>query len=223
MRSFSDHEKRVLDQICRVDPAELITISRFISDQIFTVNSGMALAFLSGRGEAILYLKGSVEDASNRQRIVEFLELVSLIEYLRSERYIHSIYFEAASQLFMMGEGFDKVSKNQSGDIVLNDEGLHIKPADPGWIFNSQGEKEYQGLILRKNESSIFDVISKFVSSPLVPTQELKEFVNNAYKTKEDLRYAQSKRYTRWALGVAILFGIVSTFIGIVPLLEGCG
>jgi len=223
MRSFSDYEKRVLDQVCRVDPTELITISKFISDQVFTVNSGLALAFLPGRGEAVLYLKGTIEDASNRQRMVEFLELISLIEYLRSERYIHNIHFTADAQLFIMGEGFCDISQNNRGDIVLNEEGHHIKPADAGWIYNSQGDKEFQGVILKKDESSIYTVISNFISSPLVPTQELKDFVDNGYKTKEDVRYAQSKRYTRWALGIAIFFGVVSTLIGIVSLLTRCG
>ena len=222
MRSFSEYEKRVLDQLCRVDPTELITISKFISDQIFTINSGLALAFLPSRGEAVLYLKGTIEDPSNRQRMVEFLELISLIEYLRSERYIHSIHFAATAQLFIMGEGFDEISQNDQGDIVLNKLGHHIKPADAGWIYNAQGGKEYQGLILKKSESSVYDVISNFVSSPLVPTQELKEFVDNKYQTREGLRYAQSKRYTRLALGVAIFFGVVSTLIGIMPLWAGC-
>lgn len=216
MRSFSDYEKRVLDQLCRVDPTELITISKFISDQIFTINSGIALAFLPSRGEAVLYLKGTIENASNRHRMMEFLELISLIEYLRSERYIHSIHFAATAQLSLLG--FDDISQNERGDIVLNKLGLHIKPADAGWIYNAQGGKEYQGLILKKSESSIYDVISNFVASPLVPTQELKEFVDNKYRTKEDLRYAQSKRYTRLALGLAIFFGVVSTLIGIMQL-----
>lgn len=222
MRSFSDYEKRVLDQICRVDPMELITMSKFISNQIFTVNSGLALAFLPSRGEAVLYLKGTIRDASNRQRMLEFLELISLIEYLRSERYIHSIHLTATAQLYIMGEGFDDISNNDRGDIVLNKLGHHIKPADAGWIYNSQGVKEYQGLIFRKNESSVYDVVSNFVSSPLVATQELQDFVNSGHKTREDVRYEQSKLYTRWALGVAILFGIVSTFIGVISLVTGC-
>lgn len=218
MRSFSEYEKRVLEELCRVDPTQLITISKFISDQIFTINSGLALAFLPGRGEAVLYLKGTIEDPSNRQQMLEFLELISLIEYLRSERYIHSIHFATTAQLLIMGEGFDDILQNDRGDIVLNSLGHHIKPADAGWIYNAEGFKEYQGLILKKNESSVYDVISNFVSSPLVPTQELKEFVDNKYQTREDLRYAQSKFYTRLALGVAIFFGVVSTLIGIMPL-----
>jgi len=223
MRSFSDYEKRVLDQLCRVDPTELVTISKFISDQIFTRQSDLVLAFLPQRGEAILYMKGSIEDASNRQRMVDFLEVIALIEYLRSERYIHNIHFTATAQLFIMGEGFNDLSKNDQGDIVLDNQGHHIKPDDAGWIYNSNDGREYQGLIFKKNESSLFDVIGSFVSSPLVPTQELRDFVDNGYKTKEDLRYVQSKRYTKWALGVAILFGVVSTFIGILSLLTGCG
>jgi hypothetical protein len=223
MRNFSDYERRVLDKLCRVDPTELITISKFISDQIFTLNSGLVLAFLPERGEAILYLKGSLEDASNRQRMVEFLDLISLIEYLRSERYIHNIHFAATAGLFIMGEGISDPSQNDEGDVVLNKQGHHIKPADAGWIYNADDYREYQGLILKKNESSLFDVIGSFVSSPLVPTQELMDFVDNGYKTTEDLRYAQSKLYTKIALSVAIFFGLVSTFIGISSLFKGCG
>jgi len=221
MRNFSDYEKAVLDKISRVDPADLITISKFLSDQIFTANSGMALVFIPERGEAILYLKGSTRDESNRQRMAEFLELVSLIDYLKSERYIHSIHFNAAAGLFVMGESFRNISQNNRGEIVLDDQGNHIKPSDAGWIYNSNDEREYQGLVLKKDESSLFNAISGF-ASPLAPSQELRDFVDNGYQTKEDLRYMQSKRYTKWALGVAILFGVVSTLLGLLPLLMGC-
>lgn len=221
MRNFSGYEKAVLHKISQVDPADLITISKFLSDQIFTANSGMALVFIPERGEAILYLKGTIEDESNRQRMAEFLELVSLIEYLKSERYIHSIHFAAAAGLFVMGESFRNISLNKRGEIILDDQGNHIKPSDAGWIYNSNDEREYQGLVLKKDESSLFTAISDF-ASPLAPSQELRDFVENGYQTKEDLRYMQSKRYTKWALGVAILFGVVSTLLGLLPLLMRC-
>jgi|LFRM01.1.fsa_nt_gb hypothetical protein len=221
MRNFSGYEKAILDKVSQVDPADLITISKFLSDQIFTANSGMALVFIPERGKAILYLKGSIRDEPNRQKMAEFLELVSLIEYLKSERYIHSIHFAATAGLFVMGESFRNISQNERGEIVLDGQGNHIKPSDACWIYNSNNEREYEGLVLNKDESSLFTAISGF-ASPLAPSQELRDFVGNGYKTKEDLRYMQSKRYTKWALGVAILFGVVSTLLGLLPLLMGC-
>ncbi len=222
MRNFNDYEKSILDKLSQVDPEDLITISRFISDSVFTVESGLALVFIPARGEALLYLKGTLEDAINRKRMVQFIELVSLIEYLRSERYLHKIDSAAGAEFFIIGEEFDDISQNAGGDIVLNNSGLHIKPSDAGWIYNSEGGREYQGLIFKKNDSSLYEVISSFISSPLVPAQELKDFVNNKYRTKEDIRYSQSSFYTWLAIGIAIIFGVISTVIGVAPLISGC-
>lgn len=222
MRSFSDYEKSVLKKLCQVDPVDLITISKFISDNVFTVESGLGLVFLPSRGEAILYLKGSLKDDANRKRMVQFIELVSLIEYLRSERYLHKIDSAAGAEFFIIGEGFDGVSQNSEGDIILNKYGLHIKPSDAGWICNSEGGREYQGLVFKKSESSLYDVISKFISSPMVPSQELMDYVKNEYRTKGDVQYSQSRLYTRIGIGIAIFFGVISTAIGITPLLSVC-
>lgn len=48
MRSFNGYEKSILNKLCQVDPFDLITISRFISDNVFTVESGMALGVIKG-------------------------------------------------------------------------------------------------------------------------------------------------------------------------------
>ncbi|MDZ7843052.1 MAG: hypothetical protein U5R46_19875 [Gammaproteobacteria bacterium] len=215
---MSDYEKKVLKHLSGVDPTELITVSKFISDELFSIDSGLALAFLPKQEVAILYLRGKKEESSNRQRLAEILELLSLIEYLRAERYIHSIRFSAKESLFIMCKDFDDISQNRESEIVLNKAGYHIKPTDPGWIYDSHGTKQFEGLVFKKHESSIYDVVSSFVSSPLVPTPELKEFVANGYRTKEEMRYARSIFYTRVALGVAIFFGAISTFIGLLSL-----
>lgn len=215
MRDLSEYEKSVVKKISEINPVDLVTISKFISDTLFSIESGVALVFLPDRGEALLYLKGKKEDVINRKRMVEFLELLSLIDYLRTERYIHSITFSASSHFFVMCKDFDTVSQDKKNNIILNKEGYYIDLKNPNWIFNSDGSREFEGLLFTKEQSSIYQILENIISSPLAPTQELKGFVSNNFKTKEELKHSQTMLYTKIALGVAILFGIVNIIIGL--------
>ena len=93
MRNFNEYEKDIINRISKINPIDMITISKFIQEELFSINSGLALAFLPSQKVAILYLKGKKEDDINRQRMIEFFELISLIDYLRTERYIHIYNF----------------------------------------------------------------------------------------------------------------------------------
>ena len=215
MRDLSEYEKSVIKKISEISPLDLVTISGFISEQLFSIESGMALVFLPDRGEALLYLRGKKEDEINRQRMAEFLELLSLIDYLRTERYIHSLIFSASAPFFVMCKDFDSVSQDENNNIILNKDGYYIDPKNPSWIFSADGSKEFEGLLFTKEQSSIYQILENIISSPLAPTQELKGFVSNNFKTKEELKHSQAMLYTRIALGVAIFFGVISTIIGL--------
>ena len=211
MRNLSEYEKTVIKKISEVNPVDMITISRFISETLFSIESGLALVFMPDRREALLYLKGKKEDEINRQRMAEFFELLSLIDYLRVERYIHSITFSTSGQLIVICKDFDHISQDKNNNIILDKKGHYIAPNNPSWILNADGAREFEGLLFTKEQSSIYEILDTIINSPLIPTQELKGFVANNFKTKEEIKHAQAMLYTKIALGIAILFGVIST------------
>jgi len=193
MRDLSEYEKSVIRKISEINPVDMITISKFISDTLFSIESGMALVFLPDRGEALLYLRGKKEDAINRQRMAEFLELLSLIDYLRVERYIHSITFSTSAQLFVICKDFDSVSQGENHIIILNKNGYHIDPKNPSWLLGADGSREFEGLLFTKEQSSIYQILENIINSPLVPTQELNPSSTNYSKKCAKLSKKQGK------------------------------
>ena len=67
----------------------------------------------------------------------------------------------------------------------------------------------YEGVDL---QSSIFDQVVNNLMGLLFVSEELKEFVKNKYKSKDDIRYEQGQIATWIGIGLALAFGILGLF-----------
>ena len=214
MREFNTREKKIIKNISIIKAGELRTFSNFLQENCFSLKDGTVFIFLPSQQIAILYIKSSFNDSEVRKKISEFLELISLTEYLRSERYIYSFQFACAQGLNVMCKDFNKISQTPNKDINLN-ANYHIKPSDAGNIYDKNNAIKFKGFSFKKGESSIYDIMEKNLTSPFSPTEELKQFVKQGFKDNAQIKHEQTLFYSKLAIGVAFIFSFISIVISI--------
>jgi len=221
MREFNSREKSIIKKIASIAIGDLRTFSSFLQEDVFSVQNGTAFIFLPEKEIAIFYIKKSLNDSDTRMKISEFLELISLTEYLRKERYIHSFQFGHAKGLNVMCKEFDNIHENVNKEICLNSIGHHIKPSDAGNIYDANNDVVFKGFAFAKNESSIYDIMENNLTSPFSPTEELKQFVKQGFKDSAQIKHEQTLFYSKIAIGVAVFFSLVSLLVNLLSVLFG--
>ena len=91
MRKFNDREKDIIKKLSEISFSDTEYFSHFLKTKYFTQNSNKALHILSRENKALLYVKEAIYDDNKlrKKELGEFLELISLIIYLRENRYIN--------------------------------------------------------------------------------------------------------------------------------------
>jgi len=185
-----------------------------LQSKYFKDITSSALFLFPKKKQVILFIpKVKFDDIEIRKRVmIEFMEFLSLIYYLKDERYINIIPNENVydSELHIMRKEFDKPSiDSKTQNIILNNIGDYINPKSAHLIRNSKEEVIYEGVDL---QSSIFDQVVNNLMGLLFVSEELKEFVKNKYKSKDDIRYEQGQIATWIGIGLALAFGILGLF-----------
>ena len=147
-----------------------------------------------------------------KEELRDFIEIVSLVENLKADRYINLIPNPEAqnSSMHIMHESFNKPTQDsESSNIILNEEGMHLKYPDVSKIYNSNNEIEFEGV---KLEEHTHNLIMNNLMGLLFVSQELKDFVKNGFKSKEDIRYRNSHKATWFGLILALTFGLFGIY-----------
>jgi len=216
MREFSNREKCTIEKIASIEVGDLRTFANFLQEDVFSIQNGTAFLFLPEKDIAIFYIKASLSESEKKVKISEFLELISLVEYLRLERYIHSFKFGHAEGLNVMCKEFRSIAQNSAGDITLDEIGHHIKPSNPGNIYDANNQIVFTGFAFKKDESSIYDIMENTLSAPFSPTEELKQFVNHDFKDGAQIKHDQTLFYSKIAIGVAVFFSLISLLVNLI-------
>ena len=140
------------------------------------------------------------------EKLYSFFELISLIEDLKNERYMHDFYFYDERRSLVCG-GCSEIDIKDNNILRLksNEKEYFIYPEDLGSIYNCSGEKQEQFscISIFEGESNLYDSIARIINTIVMPTQALKEFVNNDYKSPEDLKHDEIVKYSE--LGVVLV------------------
>lgn len=193
---------------------KLELFSFHLQHKYFKDLTNSALFLFPKRKEVILYIpKVDFDNLDKRKNIMmEFMEFLSLINFLKEERYINIIPNEdvSLSELHIMRKDFDNPKIEESTQkIFLNDNGDYLDPKQAHLIFNNDSEIIFEGV---KLQQLIFEQVSENCMGLLFVTEELKEFVKNKYLSKEDLRYKRGQIATWIGISLALIFGIFGLF-----------
>ncbi|WP_159023275.1 hypothetical protein [Formosa sp. L2A11] len=214
MRTFNEREKEVLKMLYNISNDKLELFSFHLQHKYFKDLTNSALFLFPKREEVILYIpKVHFDDLEKRKSIMmEFMEFLSLISFLKEERFINIIPNEdvGKSELHIMRKDFNNPKIEQSTqNIILNENGDYIDTKQAHLILDSDSEIIFEGVGLQK---LIYNQVTENCMGLLFVSEELKEFVRNKYMSKEDLRYKRSQIATWIGISLAIIFGILGLF-----------
>lgn len=146
-------------------------------------------------------------------------DIIVLLQYLESNQYIGVFQLNLLKDNQIFNRKKYEVEKDDKGNIRIWKKDtckLNIK------IPNDKGKgKEYTCKLpvatsILKENTTAPEQIKRYANSSFHTTQNLRDFVDNGFQTKEDLQYTKTRRqtwiaiWTSFATGVG---GIIATFL----------
>jgi len=211
MRAFNKREKDILNMLYNISNDKLEFFSYHLQHKYFKDLNDSALFIFPKREEIYLYIpKARFDNIEERKgAMTELMEFITLINFLREERYLQLIPNEdvGKSELHVIRKDFDKIQIEQSSkNIILNKNGDYIDPKQGQYIFNSDSKIIFEGV---KLPTLIYKQVIENCMGLLFVSEELKEFIRNKFKSKEDIRYSRNQVATWVGISLALIFGIL--------------
>jgi hypothetical protein len=211
MRTFNKREKDILNMLFNISNETPELFSFYLKKKYFQNLTSSALLVLPELKKIILHIpKIDFDDLDKRKRItIEFIEFLSLIKFLKDERYIDIIQIDdLIPNIDLLGKDFDKIEEApaKKKGFTLNERGDYIIPSHSELIMNSNSETIYQGVEFKND---IYKQVVENCMGLLFVSEELREFVKNKYKSKEDLRYRYGQIFTWIGIMLALVFGVL--------------
>lgn len=207
MRAFNLKEKEILRMLCDYNFNDLVTLSFFLQTRYFQKYSSQALFLFTKEEKALLFLKQDVYNDLERRKkeIGSFMELFFLINYLKNNRLINILPNPEVENyaLYIMKEGFEPQLIDKT--IYFNNKEFYLFHSELAIYDCKSNKKEYSAIELNKE---LFDVIKSDWMSFLFITEDLKDFVKNNFKTKEDRRHKVNLFATWISIFLAFIFGL---------------
>jgi hypothetical protein len=213
MREFNDREKNIIKIFSQIDSDNMDLLSYHLKNDYFHKENNQALIVHKRERTAALYLKKKVFDNINlrKKEYFFFMELLALINYLKTHRYItiFPMYNESDEGLIVIRQSFDPWVDNK--DILhFNKEGLHLSTS--GEIVDKDGIVFYEGFTLTKE---MYSLILENMEGVVVVSKELSDLYKNDFKSKEDRKFNKSQNIAWFSIIVALIFGVVSLYFSL--------
>ena len=152
------------------------------------------------------------------EQYMHLCDIITLFQYLERKG---MILVHTNPDLLQEKALYNHNMYKKEGDkyVSLDEAGLPVEIFGKRHVFKYSVPSQHSTTIY----SNLSALLDKYVCAIIHPTQELVDFVNNRFKTKEDIQYANTTRRSRWGLAVAIVVGIVSILIGVIGIIiNGC-
>lgn len=211
MRAFNNREKEIMNMLAKVNLANTDFFSFFLQKNYFTTKSKKALFVLTKQKTVLLYLeKDLFNDLTKRkEELGKLFELLSLIIYLKENRYI-TIYPNPEvlkSKLHVMRDDFNSISttKEDSTKVLLNKEGLFLRTSNPENIYDSENNIAFIAVSLGED---VYNLIIENFMGLLYVSEELVELTKRNFKSQEDIRFKKQQIATWVSIFIALLLGV---------------
>lgn len=211
MRAFNYREKEIIKMLAKVNLASTDFFSFFLQKNYFTIESKKALFVLTKQKTVLLYLeKDLFNDLTKRkEELGKLFELLSLIIYLKENRYI-TIYPNPEvlkSDLHVMRDDFNSIctSKEDSTKVLLNNKGLYLRTCNPENIYDSENSIVFIAVSLGED---VYNLIIENFMGLLYVSEELVGLTIRDFKSPEDIRFKKQQVATWISILIAFLLGI---------------
>lgn len=215
MRAFNNREKDFIKMLAKINLANTNYFSYFLQEEYFTTESKKALFVFTEQKGVVLYLEKELfNDLTKRkEELGKLFELLSLIIYLKENRYI-TIFPNPdvlKDKLHVMREDFNSIStsKEDPTKILLNKEGFFFKESCPDNIYDSENNIVFIGVVLGENE---FNLIIENFMGLLYVFEELVELTKRNFKSQEDIRFKKQQVATWVSISIAFFLSVWSVY-----------
>ena len=149
MRSFNQKEEKIINIIRTMASNGSFTLKDFFEKTFFLEKEGRALIIQTIDNYSVLYLKKEIFESQNKKNIEieQFLELVSLVNYLNNLGLIHFFPTDHLKKdsMFFVQDQFNSPQPSP-GNIILNNRGDYT--SHPENILDKNDEIIYKGVFI---------------------------------------------------------------------------
>lgn len=150
-------------------------------------------------------------------------DLLVLLDYLETNKYI-GIF---PSNIYEGNQIYDRSKYSVEGkahEMSIYEKGIKLDIKTSNQQLNNILSKDWKRLIrpgVYIERTGIGETLQRYANSTFHPTQALKDFVNNGFKTYDQLRFEKTYRSNWISIWVAIAIGFVSILIGVASIVLG--
>ena len=212
MRKYNQTEKDFLKLLVKINNEDAEFISYFLQKYYFTKQKKSALIVLTTQKETLLYIKKEVFDDlfKRKKELINFINILHLIDYLKENRLISILENQQSHKInaHFLYEDFNQPTLHNN-NLELNSQGLYIDISNPNKIYDQKQKVIFEAI---KLDSNIYDSIMSNFFGLLFVSEDLKEYVNNDFKSTEDLKYKKAQIATWVSIFIAFLFGLLGLY-----------
>lgn len=203
MRKLNDNEQKFIKKIIKFHNETPISFIDFLKDQYFISYEKSALVLDTKKEKANFYLK---ESENRYKQLSEFYEVIFLCSYLKENRYLNHISSKFNHRFHFVNKQFTESHYSFVGNQKLNENNDYYQINSEN-IFNKEGNPIFEKIELDKE---IYNFIINDLHGVLFISEELKFYVENNFKTKEE----KLSNTNKWIAIVAIILSIVIGLAG---------
>ena len=207
--TFKKTEKEIIKAIVKYGEKEH-SMAKVLNKSKLLENRGLVIAFASNR--SYVFSDKQKYEWEDAKAISYISELISLLKYLIANRLITILPINLR-EVFAVGRHYPKPYR--PGYLEVDDAILDVDSNMGNWIDKATNEQTYWPSCYSEKELPISAYLECFFSV----SQELKDLVDNDFKTEEQIRFEKQQRLTWISIAVAGAVGLLSLIIGVIGLM----
>lgn len=207
--TFKKTEKEILKAIVKYGEKDS-SMAKVLNKSQLLENQGIVIAFASNRN--YVFSDKKKYDWEDVKVLSYITELISLIKYLIDNRLI-TILPIRIRDVHVLGRQKAKLVSPRYTEV--EDAILEVESKLGDWRDKVSQEQTYWPSCYQEVQIPI----STYLECVFSISQELRDLVNNNFKTEEQIRFDKQQRLTWISIIVAGVIGLISLIIGVVGLL----
>ncbi len=202
MKSINTKEKALINTMISMVSKGSVSLQELLEKMFFHENEGRALIIQTVDHYSVFYLKNNLFDDAElkKEQLVDFLELMSLLNYLATNNYLYFLPKDhnKGDKMYFIQDAFNNPEAGD-GPIILNTKGDYT--LHPTSISDKNDDIIYKGIFL-DNDTSIF--LETHAKEVLFLTEQLKGLLVDVAPKKES-RTKFHQKWWRWSIILNII------------------
>jgi uncharacterized protein YjgD (DUF1641 family) len=197
--TYKKTEKEILKALVKYGEKES-SMAKVLNMSQLLEERGIVIAFSSGRN--YIFCDKQKYDWDDAKSLSYIAELISLIKHLIENRLI-TILPKNVREIHVLGR--QKGKPYRPGYTEVDDAFLEVDSNMGNWIDKETQQQTYWPSCYAENQLPISTYLECWFSI----SQELRDLVENDFKTEEQIRFDKQQRLTWISIGVAALLGLL--------------